>query len=248
MAVQDPVKWFRRQTAPVTVIMCALVVIGWFATWTNPTIMVEALGYPGVPFPKVWTLITYPFVEFKSPIFLLIQVMWLYWVGSMLERDHGSRKFIYLLLAVSIVGALPLTLFHFPVSGMLIPDAILVAMWATRYPNMTIRLFMCIPVAAKWLGIIIVASVFFLYATGPGQILIGLTAISGCILAWLYARNMIPRLPYGLGYGSYVKAKPSRGQKVKEQEYFDDVYRREKDREEKERLRKLFEDSLEDKK
>ena len=245
MAVQDPMTWFRRQTARVTVVLCALVIVGWFATWANPKVLTDNFGFSGSPFPKVWTLLTYPFVGFTSPIFLLFQGMWLYWVGSMLERDHGSQKFLYLWLAVSAIGVLPLTFFNFPVVTMYIPDAILVAIWATRYPNMTIRLFMCIPVAAKWIGLIIVASVFFSYASGPGQILVGIAAISGCLIGWFYARNMIPRLPYGLGFGT-INRKPTKAEKAKDQEYFSEVQRREKERGEKERLRKLFEDSLED--
>ena len=247
MAIQDPVKWFRRQSAPVTVSLCGLVILGWIATWANPLVMIENFAFPGLLFPKFWTLFTYPFFGFTSPIFLLLQVMWLYWVGSMLERDHGTRRFVYLWLTISVLGVIGLSLNGSSTSGMVIPDAIMVAIWATRYPNMIIRLFMCIPVAAKWLGIIVVASVFFNYATGPGQILSGFAAISGCIVGFLYARNMIPKVPYGLKNGA-GKPKPTRVEKAKDQEYFSDVRRREKERAEKERLRKMFEDSLEENK
>jgi membrane associated rhomboid family serine protease len=223
-----------------------MVVLGAFLNWGSPQFFTSNFAFDGSPFPRIWTLLTYPFLEGMSPIFLLLQVMWLYWVGTMLERDHGTKKFIYLWLAVSVVGALGMTIVRSPAMGMFIPDAILVAIWATRYPNMMIRLFMCIPVAAKWLGMIVVASAFFRYASGPGQILTGFAAISGCIVGWFYARNMIPRLPYGLRYGT-SQPKPTRAEKARDQAYYDDVYRREKEREEKERLRKLFEDSLEDK-
>jgi membrane associated rhomboid family serine protease len=246
MAMQDPMKWFRRQSAPVTVVLCASVVVGALFAWSSPAFALANLAYDGLPFPKIWTLFTYPFLEGMSPIFLLLQVMWLYWVGTMLERDHGTKKFVYLWLAVSVLGALAMTFTRSPAMGMLIPDAILVTIWATRYPNMMIRLFMCIPVAAKWIGVLVVASVFFRYASGPGQILTGLASISGCIVGWFYAKNKIPQLPYGLRYG-VSKPKPTRAEKARDQAYYDDVQRREKEREEKERLRKLFEDSLEDK-
>ena len=248
MAVQDPMKWFKRQTAPATIVLCALVIIGFFVDWSAPLFVKDFLSYPGLPIPKVWTLFTYTFFQIMSPIFLLFQVMWLFWVGSMLERDHGTRKFIYLWLVVSAIGVLPLSILQYPNSGMFIPDAILVSIWATRYPNMIIRLFMVIPVAAKWIGLIVVASVFFSYASGPSQIFVGFLAILGCIAGFLYARNQIPKLAYGLGHGNYVKPKPTKAQLKREKEYFDDVYRREKERDERERLRKLFEDSLDDKK
>ena len=247
MALQDPMKWFRQQTAPITIGLCALVVLGSLVTWATPLFAMTYLSFDGNLLPRIWTLFTYPFLGDPQPIFLLLQVMWLFWVGSMLERDHGSTKFFYLLLVISVIGALSLSLVRSPLMGMLVPDAILVAIWATRYPNMTIRIFMCIPVAAKWLGILIVASVFFRYASGPGQILTGLAAISGCILGFLYSRDMIPKVPYGLNYGTISK-KPTRAEKGRDQAYYDEVYRREREREEKERLRKMFEDSLEDKK
>lgn len=249
MAVQDPAKWFRRQTAPTTVVLCALVIVGFFVAWSAPQFVSDYLAYPGLPFPKIWTLFTYPFLQVMSPIFLLLQIMWLFWVGSMLERDHGSKKFAYLWLTVSALGVLPLSIIGKPNAGMFIPDAILVAIWATRYPNMIIRLFMCIPVAAKWIGMVVVASVFFAYASGPNQIPAGFLAISGCILGFFYARNMIPKVPYGLRHGTmYVKPKPTKAQIEREKQYYDDVHRREKEREERERLRKLFEDSIGDEK
>jgi membrane associated rhomboid family serine protease len=246
MALQDPMKWLRRQTAPVTVILCALVVFGALVTWSLPLFVLNQMAYLGSPIPKVWTLVTYPFIGGMSPIFLLLQVMWLFWVGSMLERDHGKNNFIILWISVSVLGALAMTFTGAPVMGMLIPDATLVAIWATRYPNMIIRLFMCIPVPAKWLGLVVVASVFFSYASGPGQILTGLAAITGCILGWFYAKNMIPKVPYGLR-SMVAVPKPTRAERAKDQAYYDDVHRREKEREEKDRLRKLFEDSSEDK-
>lgn len=249
MAVQDPTRWFRQQTAKVTVALCALTVIGSLIAWTSPQTFINAFGYIGSPFPKVWTLFTYPFINSPSPIFLLFQVLWLYFVGSIIERDHGSQKFLYLWLVISVVGAIPLSFFKLPLLGMLVPDAMLVTIWATRYPNTIVRLFMCIPVAAKWIGIIAVATVFFMYASEGSETIRGLMAILGCAVAFFYAKNLIPNLPYGLRHGTaYVKPKPTKAQVAREKEYYDDVYRREKEREERERLRKLFEDSIGDEK
>jgi membrane associated rhomboid family serine protease len=166
----------------------------------------------------------------------------------MLEYDLGSRRFLYLWLAASLIGVLPLVILKQPVVGMLVPGAILVTIWATRNPNQTVMVFMIIPVAAKWIGIAAVLGVFASYSGGTAQPLIGLAAVVGCIIGFLYARDMIPNLSYGRGSMNKQAAKPTRAQKAREKEYYDDVYRREKEREEKERLRKLFEGSLDDKK
>ncbi len=242
-------KWFRRQTAPATIVLCGLIIVGSLFTWFAPRVAQDILAYPGLPFPKIWTLFTYPFIAFPNPIFLLFSVMWMYFIGTLLERDHGSTKFVYLWLAISAIGVLPLTIFKAPMMGALIPDAVLVTIWGTRYPDMVVRLFMCIPVKAKWIAVVSVAVIFFNFASGPNQIFVGLAAISSSILGFLYAKNMIPKVPYGLRHGTmYAKPKPTKAQIQKEKQYYDDVYRREKEREERERLRKLFEDSLGDEK
>jgi membrane associated rhomboid family serine protease len=249
MAVQDPMRWFRQQTAKVTIVLCALTIIGSLITWASPTAVIDGFAYSGLPFPKVWTLFTYPFVNLPSPFFLLLQILWLYFVGSIVERDHGSTKFLYLWLVISVVGAIPMSFFKTPLLGMLVPDAMLVTLWATRYPNMIVRLFMCIPVAAKWIGVLSVATVFFIYASTAELAVRGIMAILGCAVAFFYAKNLIPNLPYGLRHGTaFIKPKPTKAQVAREKEYYDDVFRREKEREERERLRKLFEDSIGDEK
>ena len=247
MAVQDPVKWFRRQSAPVAVTLSILLVLGAVLGTFAPAFSHDFLTM-GENFPaKFWTILTYPFVGFIS-IFLVFAVLWIYWVGSMLESDLGSRKFAIVWLLASVVGVLPLVLLREGTFGMLIPGAILVTIWATRNPNMTILVMMIVPVAAKWIGLLAVIGVFVTYSGGSAHPFIGLAAISGCVVGWLFAKNMLPGVAYGKATVSRPTNKPTRAQKAREQEYYDDVYRREKEREEKERLRKLFEDSLEDKK
>jgi membrane associated rhomboid family serine protease len=246
MAVQDPVKWFRRQSAPATVVLCILLSLGAIVGTFTPKLAMANLAFDGSIFPRVWSLLTYPFIDVIS-IFFIFKVMWIYWVGSMLEYDLSTRKFSILWIIASAVGILPLAIFKAPAVGMLIPGAILMSIWGTRNPNMTIMVFMIVPVAAKWIAALTVIGVFLFYGGASSMPLVGLAAVSGCIVGFLYARNMIPNLSYGKGSVT-KRAAPTRAEKAKQQAYYDDVYRREKEREEKERLRKLFEGSLEDKK
>jgi hypothetical protein len=59
----------------------------------------------------------------------------------------------------------------------------------------------------------------------------------------MFAVNKLP----GLSYSKPVfKAAPSKAQIAKENRFYDDVRRREQERAEKERLRKLFEGSIKD--
>jgi hypothetical protein len=63
------------------------------------------------------------------------------------------------------------------------------------------------------------------------------------LLSYLFASGRIPWLPYA---GPSTKYKPSKAQRAREQTFFDDVRKREQERTERERLRKLFESSFDD--
>ncbi len=247
MAVQDPVQWFRRQSAPVSVAICILLAVGAFLGTFANNLSAQVLQFDGNVFPKFWTLLTYPYIGFVS-LFLIFGILWIYWIGSMVERDLGSKKFAIVWLFSSVVGILPLVILKAPVFGMLIPGAILVTIWATRNPNQIVMVFMIVPVAAKWIGIAAVLGVFLRYSGGSSQPLVGLAAVAGCIAGFFFARNQLPGMTYGRASMNKQAKSQTRAAKVYKQEYYDDVRRREKEREEKERLRKLFEGSLEDKK
>jgi membrane associated rhomboid family serine protease len=245
--MQAALSWFRRQSRPATVILVGLFIVGNLLAWMFPAVIPNALGFDGNLFPKVWTVLTYPYFSgFIGPINLVFLSMWLLSIGGRIENDHGQKNYWIIWLIATAVCALPLLFVKLPAYGYVAPVACLTVMWATRFPNEIVRLFMCIPVPAKLIGWMSAAGVFFIYA-GQGSLwYVGLLACIGCILAYVFASNRIPKVSYGLGYGSYVKPKKTKGQKQREDQYFSDVYLREKEREEKERLRKLFENSLED--
>ncbi|MBS1727990.1 MAG: hypothetical protein JST51_14830 [Armatimonadetes bacterium] len=256
MAVQDPMKWFRRQASPVTFVLTGIVIIGALLSWAMPGFMLSTFGFDGHLIPKVWTILTYPFAESvllsggSGPIFAIFLALWLLGIGRNLEPDHGSRNFLLLWIGCTLVGVIPLAIFGYYAMGTLIPVAMLSVIWGTRFKDATVMLFGIVPILGKWIAVISVLSVFFSYAVTGSMIFAGILACVGCGVAYPYAANKIPFLPYGFRRASnaYVKAKPTKAQLKREKEYYDDVYRREKERDERERLRKLFEDSLGDEK
>ena len=253
MAVTDPMKWFRRQPAPVSLVLTIVVIVGALLTWAKPDFMIEWFAFVGQVFPKVWTLFTYPLassvlMSATGPIFTVFLAMWLLSVGRNLEGDHGGKKFLLLWFVTTLIGVIPLAIFGYGALGTLVPVAMLTVMWGTRFQNSTVMIFGLVPVLGKWVAVLSVLTVFFSYASTGSQFFAGFLACIGCLVAYLYASNRIPKVPYGLRHGVNVKPKPTKAQIAKEKEYFDDVYRREKEREERERLRKLFEDSLGDEK
>jgi membrane associated rhomboid family serine protease len=238
--------WFRRQTQPATIAIIAAIIIGHLITWGSNGAITKPFIFDGTPFPEIWSLFTYAYVGMPDPIYLLFLSLWLYSIGGIVESTHGTRNYIFLWIVTSAISVLPLMLVNGAARGPLLAESAVTVMWAARYPNQTIRLFMCLPVKAKWIGWLSVAVVFFFYAGSGSKLLTGLAACCGCGLAYLYAANKIPGLAYGLGYGRYTKPKKTKAQKDREDAYYSDVFVREKEREERERLRKLFESSLDD--
>ncbi len=114
---------------------------------------------------EVWRLVTFLFIPPpSSPLWILINLYFTWWVGSSLEQNWGAFKFnaYYLLGAlgtvVAAVVAGPATNFWL--------DASLFLAFATVFPDVTILLFFIIPVKVKWLGLI--AGVGIAYAAAMG--------------------------------------------------------------------------------
>ena len=228
---------------PVTVGMAAIVVLGAVLTLGAPAGMIANFAFDGSIFPRLWTALTYPLVNNLGPIGLVFLPLWLLSVGGTVERDHTSPRFAILLGIIVILSWLPFLVMGKPLLGILIPNAALTAIWATRQPNACCMIFGLIPVKAKWIGWLGVASV--LYSYGYGNLLMGALALISCLAAFLYASN---RLPIRYGYSQSLGGTPrqSKAQKDREDAYLNDVFLREQERAERERLRKLFEGSLED--
>ncbi len=201
---------------------------------------------------RPWTFITYPFavdLGGQAGFFAVVfGCWWLYFMGGSIERDLGSVKFAVFWLVMTIIPALVMwggMMFMnqtSPLIYMFLPLAGLTVAWCSRNPNSTINIMLVIPIAAKWLGWLTAGGVLFGY--GWGNPLFGVFACLHLIIAWAYATNRIPGIPYGKA----VFTRKREGWKPIERndQYFADVKRREVERAERERLRKLFEGSLSD--
>jgi len=107
-----------------------------------------------------------------------------------------------------------------------------------------------IPLSGKWLGWVTVATTILL--AGFGNPLLGVVCALHLPVAFAFASNRIPAFTYNRGAStSFAKAKMGDRANLKKSEkmdpkYYDEVKKREKEREERERLRKLFESSIQD--
>jgi hypothetical protein len=125
--------------------------------------------------------------------------------------------------------------------------------WCFRNAGQSVNLYGILPIRAPWIAAITAASLLFSY--GAVNPLLGLLAVAPLFVAMLFAQNKLPiafgagRSSGGFGFGgatSKKKVHATRAQAQYDEAYYDDVLRREQERDERERLRKLFESSLKD--
>ncbi|MCB0825628.1 MAG: hypothetical protein KDC26_05525 [Armatimonadetes bacterium] len=217
-------------------------------TWFGVVLDSETSG-------NFWSLFTYPFVEDGSGgalFFTIIGWMWWYGIGNELERIGGSRNLVVHFVAFTlIVGLFHMIAFFTKITpfvvllGPFLVVSILAVMWAALAPLESMCLMGLVTFQRRWYALIITAIVFFGY--GTGNPVMGLIAALPCGIAWIYGRGFLPISYTGK---SMIDKKIERDIARRKNEEFDQfigkVREKEKDREEKERLRKLFEGSLED--
>jgi len=102
-----------------------------------------------------------------------------------------------------------------------------------------------IPIPGWLLAWLTAAITLFGYGTAYSAPLMGAFACLHLLLAYFYASNRIPNLAYGRAGGPTNYQNLKRTERM-DKSYFDDVRKREQDRAEREKLRKLFEDSMTD--
>jgi hypothetical protein len=114
---------------------------------------------------EVWRLVTFLFIPPpSSPLWILINLYFTWWVGSSLEQNWGPFKFNAYYL-VGALGTVVAAVVAGPATNFWL-DASLFLAFATVFPDVTILLFFVIPVRVKWLGII--AAVGIAYAAAMG--------------------------------------------------------------------------------
>jgi len=251
-ALDDFKAWSRREGNPVTVLLIATMSLVGLYFFASRYQGVERIVYAGMGLDRPWTLLTYPWASLMASgmglVFFIVLMVWFFWVGKTVEQDIGSPKMLLLWLAATFAGALSnwagVAISHrFSILyGPLIPIAVITVAWCTRYPAREIRVYGVIPVTGRWLGLIITVAVLLYFAqTVP---IIGVTNCLPLLLGFAFALNRIPGMAYGSGvtFRTTEKSATTRGQVMYDQTYFDDVKRREQERADRERLKKLFGD------
>ncbi|MCW5943579.1 MAG: hypothetical protein KIS66_15210 [Fimbriimonadaceae bacterium] len=245
--LSDFQRTIRRSGAPVSVAILAALVVTFLLGWLDPVRFLFPLVFdPASVGARPWSLLTWVLCGgAMGPIGLLFAGMWLWGIGGIVEREMTSRRFAVFALAVTLLTSLlvwvggALGIGGTLAGAWVLLVAITVA-WATRHPEMPVSFMLVLPMQARWLAWISVALLFFAASPMLAPLLI---VPQG--LVYLFASNRIPGLRYQ-EIAVYAPAKPTARELEREKRYLDDVKRREADRADRDRLRKLFEASLVD--
>lgn len=230
---------FAKLGRPFTASTIVLLVVFFLVLGYTPSLGPHFVFDPKTVVNSPWTLVTYP-LGGNGIVGTLFGVLWLYMIGNRVERDVYSLR--YAIATAVFVLIVPLTLwgcsaaFGVPVQSQgiwLLMSAVTVA-WGTRDPDEVIKLWMLVPVKAKWLAW---ASIALAFLQNPP--ILAPFAAAPLILVWLFASN---RLPFRYsGRAAAQKMQDGRGRTVTI-EFMDEIKKREKKRAEEERLKKLFGD------
>lgn len=247
--------FFRRGGVPGTIGLIASLLAVFVLSWLMSGKIADPLQFYS-NWSQPWGLVTYMWASMgngQELFWFLIELYWLWWVGSAAEAQLGTGKFVGFFIVSGVVAALfiwaGLSMVH-PglyvaiMGGPGLAIAALTVAWGARNPHQNILLFGIIPIPGWILAWLTVALTLFGYGSMYRAPLIGGFAVLHLGLAYLFATNRIPGLLYSREQAprrSQLKATEAR-----DRSYYDDVKKREQERAERERLRKLFEDSMKD--
>lgn len=240
----------RSNAAPVTTGIVAAIVGVFVLAWAKiiPAGAILSMTFEtSQAFAKPWAMLTYPFVTgaFSGPIGVLFLCLWLWGIGGSVERDLGPAKYLIVWCVISVLCALCVLLgsiiLHVPgaSTGAWTCVSAVTVIWGTRNPTATLMLMFILPITGKWLAWLSAALVFF--QTTPPEL--APFAALPLLLAYSFAANKLP-LAYSRHDVRFVKS--AKKTERYDKKYYEEVRRREQDREERERLRKLFESSMEE--
>lgn len=221
--------------------MAAVFLVGW--TPGTAAKVISLLGFTG-DFAKPWTLLTYPFATVaigQGILFLVFELIWFYIVGSSTEKTDGVKNYLLIFFGYTLLGSFVvgvgggllgadarLTDIWLPLSG-------ITCLWCARNQSAQVRFLGVIPVSGKVLAVITAASNLLIF--GSGAPLLGVLALAPCVAGWLHGTSATMK--------SRKQVVSGRGQKAQNPEEFDkflgQVRSKEKERQEKERLRRLLE-------
>lgn len=153
-----------------------------------------------------WRLVTYLFLH-GGFWHLVFNMLWLWWMGRVVEETLGSRVFTVLYFGAGIGGALinlaltPIWVGNLTIGASGAVFGIMVA-FAMLYPTAPIMLFLLPPIEARWVVAGLIAFDLIMQTSGTGGNTARLVHLGGAFMGWallkLYYR--------GYDYDHWIKS------------------------------------------
>lgn len=245
--IQDGVK---KSGTPATAALVFAVIGAYLISWfsAGKFFGLDLAFHPVLASAKPWTMILYPFASPPTgavAVCILFAALWLWGIGGSVERDLGAGRYLGFFFIMTVLCALTywagevLTGDPAVLWGSFVGIAAVTIAWGVRNPTSCVQLMFVLPITGKWLAWL-AAALVFLSTDSPK---LAAFACIPLILAWAFAADKLP-----IAYKGVYRSKRVRGGigSPHEKAYYDEVRKREQDRKERERLRKLFEGSLSD--
>jgi len=248
MSMSSALPTFARRNPAVTSIIVMILLAYVLAFFGLKDTMMKLAFLSETALQSPWSLLTYPFATGgfgKEFFWLLLSCLWLWNFGSPTESAQGSKKFVAIWLLASLAGAVFLWIGTAVLKtdslliGALVPTAAVTLIWCGRNAFQTIHFCGIVPVPSKILALVTTLIVFF--GAGVDNPLLGFFLLIPLGAAYYYAMNATPRAGYNPAGMS--RAEKKRQEKI-ELQRLDAAMDKQREREDKEKLRKLFERSL----
>ena len=166
----------------------------------------------------VWQIFTYMFLH-NDPMHLLFNMLSLWFFGTQLERDWGTRRFLkYYFLCGMAAGVCVLAVniavgvWGYPTIGASGAVLGVLVAFGVLYPNQTVLMNFLFPIKAKYM-VMIYAALEFLLAFGSNTGVSRVAHLGGMAFGYVYLKGRLPRLRLPDVGGVYRQWKLQRAKK-----------------------------------
>jgi membrane associated rhomboid family serine protease len=147
----------------------------------------------------VWQLFTYMFLH-GGIWHLLFNMLTLWFFGSQLERDWGTRRFLKYYFLCGIAAGVCVLLVNMAIGDWFTPTigasgaifGVLVA-FGVLYPNQTVLMNFLFPIKAKYM-VLIYAGIELLMTFGPNTGVSTIAHLGGMAFGYVYLKGRLPRV------------------------------------------------------
>lgn len=232
--------------------LIAVSVVTFVLAWGGLHQAILSLAFdPILALSKPWTFLTFVISnagDGRSAFWFILGLLWLWSFGVPIERQEGMKRYALVLIGSTLAVSLSYwlgTLILRPEAvqflfGTTLTTSCITVIWCARNPNQTIMLMGLVPIQGKFLALFV--GILDIMSLGTGSPLLGIFIAIPLVAAWFYGMR-----PVAASYGSNRMTRAEqKARDRREQAFLDSVKDREKEREEREKLRRLFESSLRD--